>query len=166
MRERNPVVVVGLTLLTFTLYAYYWVFVTTHELREETGREDLHPLVDLMLTVITLGLWGFWVGYRNSRIVHEELVELGHARHIDRSAAVGVTCALTFFSGWAWLVAMALVQDDLNQLVRADAALAPARALPASRVRLEPTERAGEPTWSSAPSAPVFTSTAPAPIVF
>ena len=44
MIKRNPVTVAVLTILTFGVYAYYWLYRTTEELREETGRDDLNPL--------------------------------------------------------------------------------------------------------------------------
>lgn len=115
MRERHPVAVVGLSLLTFTVYAYYWLYKTTDELREEMGRDDLLPLVDVLLTVMTFGLWGIWAMYRNAKIVHEELIERGES-HADTSAAVGLFGGLTYFSGLAWLVAIALLQQDYNLL--------------------------------------------------
>lgn len=183
MTKRHPAAVIALAFVTFGLYAYYWLYQTTKELREETDREDLSPTVDVLLALLTFGLWGVWAGYRNAQIVHEELVERA-VEHTDKSIAVVAFAGLSLVSGWAWLVSMALVQQDLNHLADeiADEDLdtfdfgdsrrdewAPKRA-PSVRARVEVSppadHRASEPAWNEAPSAPVFTSNAPAPIVF
>lgn len=174
MTKRHPLAVVALTLLTFTVYAYYWLYRTTDELRRETDRDDLSPVVDVILTLVTFGLWGIWAGYRNARIAHEELQDRG-ADHTDRSLAVGGFAALSLVSGWAWLVSMALLQEDFNRLAEPVERFLPAApyeeasgAAPA-RVRVDVDARAPRPTesaWESAPSAPVFESSAPAPIVY
>lgn len=169
MTKRNPILVVALTFVTFTVYAYYWLYKTTDELKEESGRDDLSPILDVVLAVLTLGLWGLWAAYRNARITHELLEEHGE-KHTDRSLAVAAFGAASFFSGWAWLISMALLQDDFNRLAEtsADAGrLAPAaRYEPArpveARVEVEPSSsHRDEPS-----SPPVFVSKAPAPIVF
>ena len=179
MNERNPLMVVALTLLTFGLYSYYWLYKTTDELKEETGRDDLKPGVDALLALLTLGLWGIYAGFRNAQIVHEEMQARG-LEHRDRSLVVGGVAALSLVSGWAWIVAMGIAQEDLNRLAAArvdyfaeaepylEVEEAPVRA----RVDLEPeaepaleTVPAGD-RWASAPSAPVFRSNAPMPTVF
>ncbi len=188
MTKRNPLAVVALSLLTFGVYAYYWLYKTTDELREETGRDELRPGVDVLLAIATFGIWGIWAGYRNARIVHEEMRALGH-EHSDRSGVVAVVAALSLVSGWAWLVAMGIAQDDLNKLADADAdtlgdavtdeELFGAPEVPevsvfddkptrvAVRVELEPAaEPVEEGRWADSPSAPVFRSNAPMPVVF
>lgn len=178
MTKRHPVAVVALTLLTFTVYAYYWLYRTTDELRRATDRDDLSPVVDVILTLVTFGLWGIWAGYRNAKIAHEEL-ELRGEDHTDRSLAVGGFAALSLVSGWAWLVSIALLQEDFNRLAEPADRFLPAEPYEEatrapSRVRVDldaptPDARAPRPTvsaWESAPSAPVFESTAPAPVVY
>ena len=169
MTKRSPLVVVLLSLCTFTLYAYYWLYKSTEELREETGRNDLSPLLDVFLTLATFGLWGLYAAYRNAKIVHEEM-ELRGQVHTDRSVGVAVFGALTTVSGWAWLVSMALLQEDYNRLADVEldyfASVEPAAKL---RVEVEPMDRvqpASESRWGEAPAAPIFRSSAPMPVVF
>lgn len=180
MSKRHPVAVVLLTLITFTAYAYYWLYRTTDELRRESGRDDLSPAVDVILTMITFGLWGIWASYRNAKIAHETLADRGE-KHTDRSLAVGVFAGLSIVTGSAWLVAMVLLQEDFNRLAepfeRFQAAEpyeeATGRAPHRVRVDLGSSDRAPssadrehQSAWENAPSAPVFESDAPAPIVF
>lgn len=170
MQKRNPLLVVALTFFTFTLYAYWWLYATTDELREETGRDDLHPLMDVILAALTFGLWGFWAAYRNAKVVHEEMLDRG-ADHSDKSIGVAVFGAATIFTGWAWLVSLALLQEDFNRLAETEldyfAEAEPVRArveVPASEPMAEPVETPSR--WESAPSAPVFHSDAPMPVVY
>ncbi|MEZ4335872.1 MAG: DUF4234 domain-containing protein [Sandaracinaceae bacterium] len=176
MTKRNPLVVVALTFFTFTLYAYYWLYKTTAELKEETDRDDLNPLADLLLAVVTFGLWGVWAAIRNARVVHQEMVARGE-EHTDRSLGVAAFAGLTMVTGWAWLVSMALLQEDFNRLAETDflpeedaffARVEKSRPVVKARVELEPMEQP-EPApsrWQDAPSAPVFLSNAPAPVVY
>ncbi len=136
MTHRNPITVVLLSLVTFTLYAYYWLYVTTEELAKETGRTDLSPAVDVILTVCTFGLWGMYATYRNARIVHEELEATGAGRD-DKSLIVTAFNAATFFSGWAWLVSVAILQEELNAL--REATTRPVAALPTDGIPLPAT---------------------------
>lgn len=169
MKKRNPILVVALAFVTFTVYAYYWLYKTTDELKQESDREDLSPVLDVVLAVLTFGLWGLWAGYRNAKIAHELFEELG-VDHTDRSVPVAIFGALSFVSGWAWLVSMALLQEDYNRLSEhlADEADALDSEPRAARARVEPEQRAprDRSQWEEAPSTPVFESSAPAPRVF
>ncbi len=115
LTRRSPITVVVLSLVTFGLYALYWLYVTTEELAQETGHGDLSPTMDVLLAICTFGLWGMYAAYRNAGIVHEELAATGSARQ-DKSLIVAVACAATLVSGWAWLVAVAVLQEELNVL--------------------------------------------------
>lgn len=172
MTKRNPILVVALSFVTFTVYAYYWLYKTTDELKREADREDLSPILDVVLAVVTFGLWGLWAAYRNAKVAHELFEELG-VRHADRSLPVAAFGALSFVSGWAWLVSMALLQEDYNRLAEhledEAAAIRFERARPARArvdVQPEPQAPAERSRWEDAPSAPVFESSAPAPHVF
>ena len=131
MTERNPVVVVVLSLVTCSVYAFYWLYATTKELAEVTGDRRLDPTIDLLLAIVTAGLWGIYAAWRNADIAHRALVDRGVA-HQDRSTLVAGFGIATYFVGLAWLVSMALLQDDYNALARAGAttALGPSNDAP------------------------------------
>jgi len=115
--HRNPVVVLLLTLVTCTLYGYYWLYVTTDELRRESGREDLSPALDLVLAIFTAGLWGLYATWRNATVVHEVLNARG-SDHTDSTTAVLLFNLSTFIWGAGWLISLLLLQSDYNQLAR------------------------------------------------
>jgi hypothetical protein len=129
LTERNPVVVVVLSLLTCSLYGFYWLYVTTKELKEETGDERLDPTVDLLLAIVTFGLWGIYAAWRNADIAHRALVARGVA-HQDRSAMIAGFGIATYFFGLAWLVSVALLQEDYNALARSGVPAFPASDAP------------------------------------
>jgi hypothetical protein len=166
---------VALTVVTFSLYAYYWLYRTTDELRAESGRDDLHPVLDVVLAALTFGLWGLWAAFRNARVAHE-IFEQDGVKHTDRSLPFAIFAALSMVSGWAWLVSMAILQEDLNQLAdhldaldHAGSSERTGRSPAQARVDIDPPEAPPAETasrWEQAPSAPVFESSAPAPIVF
>jgi hypothetical protein len=114
MERRNTFTTVLLVLLTFGIYGLVWLFRTTRELGEATGR-TMHPLLDVGLSILTLGAWGVWACFRNAEIVHEELTSRG-VTHRDRSIPVLVFGLATFATGLSWLAVTAILQDDLNEL--------------------------------------------------
>jgi len=117
MTRRSTVLVTLLTLLTCGLYGLWWMWSTTRELREETGRAELTAGLDVLLTVVTFGLWAVYVGFRNARAVHESLATRGYERN-DRSAAIGAVSGLAWFSGFGTLLTVALLQEEYNAMAR------------------------------------------------
>ncbi|MGE0791161.1 MAG: DUF4234 domain-containing protein [Sandaracinaceae bacterium] len=184
MIKRSPVLVVFLSLVTFGLYGYYWLYKTSDELRAETGRKDISPRLDLLLTILTFGIYGIYAAARNAKIAHEEL-ELRGQPHEDHSLAVAGIAALSVISGYAWVIALAIAQHDFNALADADPRFAPARAyeeapaatVPArkARVDVEPLRSPVGSAWAEAEvevesrgprSSADFRSDAPMPNVF
>jgi TRAP-type C4-dicarboxylate transport system permease small subunit len=115
MTRREPLLVLVLTVATCGLYYLYWLWATSAELREISGRDDIHPALDLLATVFTCGLWGFYVLYRNTQVVHE-LHLLGGLAHDDRSQTVLLLIVANLLVGFAGLIAVFIVQDELNRL--------------------------------------------------
>ena len=177
MKKRTPAAVVVLSLLTFGLYAYYWLYQTTRELAGEAERDDIRPGMDLLLTFLTFGFYGIWVARRNATIAHELLLERGEA-HESRAFMVTLIGALTVFGGWPWLVVLALLSDDYQRLAAPPDYFRPARRVdeaeiepgfaaspPRVRVSAPPTSvLEEEPAFAR--SSEVFESSAPAPNVY
>ncbi|MBX3252056.1 MAG: DUF4234 domain-containing protein [Myxococcales bacterium] len=115
MERRNPLLVVLLVLVTFGIYGLVWLYRTTRELGDSTGRR-MYPALDVILAILTLGAWGVWACFRNAEIVHDELQRAG-VPHRDRSLPILVFGLGTYVAGlFAWLALTAILQDDLNQL--------------------------------------------------
>jgi hypothetical protein len=165
MKKRSPVAIVLLSLVTFGIYAYYWLYATGEELKRESGRRDITPALDAFLAFLTVGVWGIWAGYRNARIAHELLEERGEA-HSDHALPVAAAGVASYFLGpWTWLVAMVLVQEDLNELAEPFDYFTDKR--PRARVvDVEPVVEQPIPARRSDSDAEVWESNAPAPIVY
>lgn len=115
MIERNPIVVVILMFVTCGFYSFYWNYVTTKELAAATGRTDLNLTTELLLNVVTCGLFGMYVAYRNQQIVDEWFKSKGIA-HDPKAQMVGLMELLTFVAGATWIIATFIHQDELNKL--------------------------------------------------
>ena len=85
---------------------------------------SIDPTVDLILAIVTFGLWGIYAAWRNADIAHRALVARGVA-HQDRSTLIAGCGIATYFVGLAWVVGLALLQEDYNALARAGATATP-----------------------------------------
>jgi len=105
---------VFLTIITCRLYELYWIYRSTAQVRRLTGRRDLIPLLDVMLALLTFGLWGFWVHWRNVDAVDEALSTRGP--HLKQSGnVVGLTLG-SFVCGVLHWVLIYKVQEAYNLL--------------------------------------------------
>lgn len=115
MTRRDTWIPPVLTMVTCGIYMLYWQYVTTQELKDASGREDLNPTLDLILAVLCCGFWSIYVQYRNAQIVHEMFAQRS-TPHEDRSTFVLILHALAFVNGITLLLAMMILQDEYNKL--------------------------------------------------
>ena len=129
MIRRSVALVIIFSLITCGIYFLYWFYVTTNELKTVTGREELSPGVDLILNIVTCGIWSFYGEYRNAQIIHAKMLDL-HAVHEDKATLILILNLAGLIVGVTGIVAMGILQDDLNNLCgrlqSAEAALRPA----------------------------------------
>jgi hypothetical protein len=104
-----------LTMVTCGIYYFYWQYVTTEELKQATGRDDLNPMMDLLLTLCCCGLWAIYVQYRNAQVVHEQFEARGQS-HEDKSTFILILHALAALNGITSLIALLMLQDEFNKL--------------------------------------------------
>ena len=57
--SRSPLMVLFLSLITCGIYYLYWIYVISKEMNEFLGEEDLPPVIDLVLMIVTGTLWGY-----------------------------------------------------------------------------------------------------------
>ena len=115
MRKRNSILVIVLMMVTCGIYWFYWVYVTTEELRVVSGNPELKPGTDLLLNVLSCGVWGVYVEYRNAKVSHDVFIARGQV-HEDKSNTVLIFNVLALFVGLTWFVAPYLLQEDYNKL--------------------------------------------------
>lgn len=119
MKRRETWTVVVLTYLTCGVYGLYWQYVTTDELKSTTDRDDLNPLIDLLITLLCCGVWAIYVQYRNAQVVHASIASRG-LPHEDRSQFILIMHLLTVVTGITGIIAMAVLQDEYNRLADQD----------------------------------------------
>lgn len=115
MTRREPWLPAVLTLVTCGIYYFYWQYVTTEELKNATGRDDLNPMTDLLLSILCCGLWSIYVQYRNAQAVHG-VFAARNVRHEDKSTMILILHALSALNGATGLVAILMLQDEYNKL--------------------------------------------------
>lgn len=115
MTRREPWMVPLLGILTCGVYLLYWQYVTTEELKRVSGRDDLNPIMDLLLSVLCCGLWSCYVGYRNAQVVHECFARR-NVQHDDKSTLILVLYVVSVVNGVTALIAPLILQDEYNKL--------------------------------------------------
>jgi len=113
-QPRDPGMTLVLSVLSCRLYELYWQYDTTRQLRRLTGRPDLLPGLDLLLIFATLGLWQYWVAYRNAEAVDEAMARLGLPT-AHRNTAIAMSLG-TFVCGLCHWVLVFKLQEAYNQL--------------------------------------------------
>jgi len=109
---------VTVTLLCFVtcgIYALFWKYRTTHELRGATGDDGLNPLTDLVLTLATCGLWGIYTDFRNAQKAHALLAACG----VQRESRAVLVLILDLVGLYA--ITPYFLQEELNAVARARA---------------------------------------------
>ncbi|MFO0675641.1 MAG: DUF4234 domain-containing protein [Polyangiaceae bacterium] len=116
--ERNSALVLVYSFVSCGIYALYWTYKTSEELRGATDDATINPGLDLLLTVLTCGVWTIYTLYRNAQKV-QAILGPRDPNKKDQSQMVLMLCIANFFVGVTGFVAMFLVQEELNLLARA-----------------------------------------------
>ena len=119
MKERNIAVAIILSIVTCGIYAIYWFIVMTDEAKIAAKDDQLASGgVAFLLTLITCGIYGIYWAYK--------MGELTAKAQADRGMLVknnGVLYLILELIGFG-IIVYALVQSDLNQMVKEDAKVA------------------------------------------
>lgn len=115
MTRREPWMVCLLSFVTCGFYGFYWNYVTTTELKQVSGREDLNPTTDLIIGIVTCGLYYLYSTYRNAQIVHEVWTKRSQP-HEDKAQTIlllNVAALVVYVSAF---IAQLILQDEYNKL--------------------------------------------------
>lgn len=124
MARRDLLTVGLLTFFTCGLYALYWQFKTTEELKQVTGKSELNPTLELVVSIVTCGIFSIYAHYRNAQLVTERMRALNPA-YEDKATMVLVLDLASLVVGVTWLVAVLVLQDEFNKLADASSGVAP-----------------------------------------
>jgi hypothetical protein len=116
-RERNFVAVVVLMICTCGIYRLFWLYNTCTELKATTNDPQINPGTDLLLTFVTCGIWAVYVEYRNYQKANAALRSREPYRE-DKSQTMLMLIVLALFIGVTGIIALHMLQEELNALAR------------------------------------------------
>lgn len=118
IEQRSSVAAAALSFFTCGIYFLYWLHVTGRELKDTLGDEDIKPGIDVLLTVVTCGLWSAYAMYRNAQKVHAAMLSVDpYAK--DQSELTLILAVASVFTGYVtWVGAVYVLQEELNKLGR------------------------------------------------
>lgn len=115
IEERSGAMVIVLMFVTCGIYFFYWIYKTSSELRDALGDTSINPGTDLLLTIVTCGLWAIMIEHRNVQKIHQALLSVNPGRQ-DPSSNILLFNVLAFVVGFTNLIAIYLVQEEFNKL--------------------------------------------------
>ncbi len=117
IKERNPVVVLVLSVVTCNIYYLFWLYATSRELKDALQDDEIKPGIDLLLALVSCSLWSVYIEYRNARKVYAAL-RVRDPSIKDQTDTILMLDVAGLFVGVTWLVATYILQEDLNKLAR------------------------------------------------
>lgn len=119
MKERNIVTSIILSIVTCGIYAIYWFIVMTDDVK--TAAKDTQLAsggVALLLTLVTCGIYGIYWAYKIGELTAKAQADRGLT--VKNNSVLYLVLELIGFG----IIVYALVQNDLNEMVREDAKVA------------------------------------------
>ncbi|MCS7206247.1 MAG: DUF4234 domain-containing protein [Leptospiraceae bacterium] len=138
-KKRSPLFVVVMSLITFGLYLIYWYAQIYKEIRIATGTTPTGNSfrLDFLLSLFTFGVWGIFVDYKISTILHQ--IRSRHQLEGSNTSLIvvilDVFAYMTFF--FLWVITSAIQQEEWNQISEK------------LNFELEKTTTTKTPTWNS-----------------
>lgn len=117
MKERNPALVVVLSIVTCGIYGLYWMYAVTNEIEDTLQARDGSVRsggMTILLSIVTCGIYTIYWWYKQGKRV----VQLGYEAGVtiaDNAVLYLVLC----FVGIGIYISTALMQSSLNQVVYA-----------------------------------------------
>lgn len=108
--KRDPIMVIVFTIITCGIYGLWWMYTYGTEVKNSLGRQDLNPGTDLVIGLVTCGIWStiaFW--YKYPKLIMEMQQRVGLPPN-DMSM---MTLLLGIFFAPASLY---IIQTELNKI--------------------------------------------------
>lgn len=107
--KREPLTVILLTLVTCGIYGLWWIITYGNELKAASGDQDINPVKDLLIGIVTCGIWStiaFWYKYPKVLVDLQRRVGLPPNDFSTTTLLLGI-----FFAP----VAIYIIQSELNK---------------------------------------------------
>ncbi len=117
MKKRNPLIVILLMFLTFSIYLYIYAYKTTSELKQKTGA-NLKPGLDIILILIGCSPWLLYIPYRNQKII-DNWYKARSDDHKPKAGLIGLIAAspIILFIGMGMLMGALEIGEDSPALL-------------------------------------------------
>lgn len=109
VKERNLVLCIVLSLITFGIYSLIWICTVNDDTNEVTGTNDLGGVMVIILTIVTFGIYGFYWYYKLG-----EKLDFCRERNGENSGNFALIFLVLAVVGLG-LVNMCIAQNELNQ---------------------------------------------------
>jgi hypothetical protein len=107
--DRNVILVLVLSFVTCGIYGIIHWFLVAGEINRHSGEEKLNPAMDLLLAIVTCGLWTIYMCYKYPRALYEMEVAEGQ-QATDNS----VICLVLGLVGLGF-VPFLILQHEMNE---------------------------------------------------
>lgn len=121
--EKNIAVAIILTIVTCGIYSIIWVMQINDQVKEFSGDTNMPSGgIVVLLTIITCGIYGIYWAYQMAKLL-ETAGQKHNAQISDNSILYIILCLLGLS-----IVNYALMQNDLNQIIRTNGSTGEAQA--------------------------------------
>ena len=120
IQERNIVVAIILSLVTCGIYAIYWIYKMTEEMKVASGDESLNGVMAVLLPLVTCNIYGIYWAYKIGKDVPAAKQKVGLPG--DDKSVLFLVLELVGLS----IVTYALLQNELNEIAKVNAPANPA----------------------------------------
>lgn len=111
-KERSPILVAFLTIITCGIYGLVWFYQITEEIqREEKKEESMSPGIELLLILVTCGLYTYFWYYKYAKKLHIIQSERDFIAPDDN----GILYIILAVLGLS-VVSMAIMQSSMNRV--------------------------------------------------
>ncbi len=119
VKERNLVMAVVYSFVTFGIYSLYWLYQLQKDTNRLLGlRNEPSPAMVLILSIVTLGIYTVYWAYRQGVKFRNEAQARGSREADDCPSLYLVLQLFNYLIGVTYIVNQALMQDRINQLLR------------------------------------------------
>ena len=107
------------------LFYYYWIYKTSKEIKDFTGKEDINPLIEVLLGFFTCGLYFKYWYYKYGKIVYKEIpAQVGMNNTEDKTVMIVLIDIVIFialflniiFSAIIFAISVNYIDNDIDRI--------------------------------------------------
>ena len=111
-RNRSPIMVILLSIVTCGFYSLYWIYKMSEEIQDVSSEEEgTTPGIELLLSIVTCGLYVFYWYYKYG----QKIYVIQQERNIVPADDNGVLYIILAVFGLS-VVTIAIMQSSVNKI--------------------------------------------------